>query len=86
MKGRIMAYRGSHHTQRPKQIIVKVEGVSDKSAAVKLHGKKAVWTTPSGKKITGIITQPHGNKGYVRVRFPEKGLPGQALGTEIEIE
>jgi large subunit ribosomal protein L35Ae len=86
MKGVVMSYRGSHKTQNPKQMIIKVEGVDDKEGAEKLRGKMAVWTTPTGKKIEGKIMQPHGNKGAVRVHFSEKGLPGQALGTEVDIE
>ena len=86
MKGIIMNYRGSHKTQNPKQMIVKVEGVNSKADAEKLKGKTVVWTTPTGKKIEGKITQPHGNKGAVRVHFTEKGLPGQALGTAVDVE
>lgn len=86
MKGTILNYRGSHKQQNPRQMLVRVEGVDNKEAAAKLKGKKAVWTSPSGKKIIGILAKPHGNKGVVRVHFREKGLPGQALGTEVEIE
>jgi ribosomal protein L35AE/L33A len=86
MKAIIMNYRGSHHTQRPKHMILHPEGSTSKADAEKFTGKKATWTTKSDKKITGIITAPHGAKGAVRVRFDEKGLPGQSLGTQIEIE
>jgi len=86
MKGVILNYRGSHKQHNVKQMLVKVQGVDDKAAAAKLKGKKAVWTAPSGKKITGIIAQPHGDKGVVRVHYQEKGLPGQALGDSVDIE
>ena len=85
MKAVIAAYRGSHKTQRPKHMILIPEGSNNKEDASKFEGKKAVWTSPSGKKIEGIITKPHGIKGAVRVRFEDKGLPGQALGGDIEI-
>lgn len=81
-----MNYRGSHHTQHPKQMIIQPEGAKSKADAEKLVGKKATWTTKSDKKITGLITAPHGAKGAVRVRFDDGGLPGQSLGTQIEIE
>ncbi len=84
MKGVIVNYRGSHKTQNPYQMIIKVEGIRSREKAEKLVGKTVVWKTPSGKEIKGRITAPHGNKGAVRARF-EKGLPGQALGTEVEI-
>ncbi|MBD3262827.1 50S ribosomal protein L35ae [Candidatus Woesearchaeota archaeon] len=86
MKGIVLNYRGSHKQQNPRQMLVKVEGVDTKEGATKLKNKKVVWTCSSGKKITGIITQPHGNKGVVRVHFREKGLPGQALGDKVDIE
>ena len=66
-------------------MILKVSGVDNKEAAEKLKGKEAVWTSPAGKKLSGIITKAHGNSGAVLARF-EKGLPGQALGTELEIQ
>jgi len=86
MKAVISNYRGSHHTQVNNQMIVHPEGVSTRDDAAKLEGKKAVWTTSSGNKIEGIVTKPHGNKGAVRVRFDHGGLPGQALGTSLDIE
>jgi len=86
MKAIIAAYRGSHKTQRPKHMILLPEGSKTREDAAKFEGKKAVWTSPSGKTIEGIITTPHGGKGAVRVRFDDKGLPGQSLGTEIEIK
>ena len=86
MKGFILAYRGSQKQKNLKQMIVKVEGIDSKEATKKIIGKKVVWTTPSGKKLTGLITQAHGGKGAVRVHFKEKGLPGQALGTPADVE
>ncbi len=80
-----MAYRGSHKTQDTKRMIIQPEGSTSKETAAKLVGKKAIWSTPKGNKIEGIITKPHGGKGAVLVRFDEKGLPGQALGTKLEI-
>jgi ribosomal protein L35AE/L33A len=85
MKAIIMNYRGSHHTQHPKQMIIQPEGASSKADAEKLVGKTATWTSKSGTKISGLITAPHGGNGAVRVRFDDKGLPGQSLGTPIEI-
>ena len=86
MKAVISNYRGSHNTQVNNQMIVIPEGVSTREDAAKLEGKKAIWTTSSGKTIEGIVTKPHGNKGAVRVRFDQGGLPGQALGTSLEIQ
>ncbi|MFH0860929.1 MAG: 50S ribosomal protein L35ae [Candidatus Altiarchaeota archaeon] len=84
MKGTIVNYRGGRHTQKPNQLVVHVEGVKTKEDSKKLMKKKAVWTTPGGNKINGEVSKTHGGKGQVLVKF-EKGLPGQALGTELEI-
>ena len=40
---------------------------------------------PAGKTINGKIAGPHGNKGLVRAIF-EKGLPGQAITTKVEVK
>jgi len=66
-------------------MVIQVEGISTKQDADKLKGKKVIWTSPAGKKLEGKISKAHGSKGAVLVRF-EKGLPGQAIGTEVSIE
>ena len=86
MKAIVSASRGSHNTQHNNQMILVSEELKSREDAEKVSGKKAIWTSTTGKKIEGIITKPHGNKGAVRVRFDNGGLPGQALGTEISIE
>ncbi len=85
MKGTILSYRGGRRTQKVNQLIVMPENSPEKEKALKLIGGKVEWTTPSGKKIVGKVTRLHGSKGAVVVRF-NKGLPGQALGTEVEIK
>ena len=85
MEGTIVNYRGSHKTQYPNQMIVKIEGISTKDKAKELIKKKVTWITPSKKEMTGTITREHGNSGAVRVKF-DKGLPGQAIGTKVKVE
>ncbi|MDP3742350.1 MAG: 50S ribosomal protein L35ae [Candidatus Micrarchaeota archaeon] len=77
-------YRRGRHTEYCEQFIVNVEGVDSSEKAAKLVGKKVVWTTPSGKSIPGKIASTHGNSGKVRVMM-EKGLPGQAVGTKLQV-
>ncbi|MFH1126345.1 MAG: 50S ribosomal protein L35ae [Candidatus Altiarchaeota archaeon] len=84
MKARVINYRGGKRTKKVNQFILQPEKTKTKEEAGKLLGKKVEWTTTSGKKMVGEITRIHGNSGAVVARF-EKGLPGQALGTEIEI-
>jgi len=86
MKGFVVNYRGSLKVKNLKQMIVKVDGINSKKDVPKVIGKKVIWTTPSGKKIEGKITQAHGSKGAVRVLFSDKGLPGQAIGQKVDVE
>jgi len=85
MEGTIVNYRGSHKTQHPNQMIIKVDSIDTKEKAKDLIKKTVSWETPTKKIIKGTITKEHGNKGAVRVKF-EKGLPGQAIGTKVKIE
>lgn len=66
-------------------MIVKVPEVADKEKAAKLVGKEVVWTSPKGKDLIGKASATHGNKGCIRVIF-EKGLPGQSIGTKVEVK
>jgi large subunit ribosomal protein L35Ae len=84
MQGLIVNYRGGLKTQTANQYIIEPEGSKSKASAAKLAGKKVVWKTSKGKPIVGKIMQAHGNNGAVRAKF-SKGLPGQALGTKVEI-
>lgn len=84
MKGRLSNYRRGVHTEYTNQYIVEVEGVSDKPSASGIVGKRVVWKTSTGKEIVGKVSKAHGNSGAVMVRF-DRGLPGQAIGTEVDI-
>ena len=83
-KGIITSYRRGRHTQRNKQMLIKFEYDSDKTAS-KLIGKQVIWETKTGKYIKGKITRTHGKKGVLRARF-EKGLPGDSIGTTVRIK
>lgn len=60
-------------------------GTSDRKKAEKFVGKNVEWKSDAGKIIKGKISSAHGNKGLVRAIF-EKGLPGQAITTEVEVK
>jgi large subunit ribosomal protein L35Ae len=87
MKGIVVNVRRGRHTVYENQAIVRVEGIDSREKAQELVGKEVIWKTPGkkGKVIKGKITAAHGNKGYVRVLF-EKGVPGQMIGDEVEIQ
>ena len=84
MKGKVIQFRRGRKTYTPRHFILNV-GADSRKYSEKFVGKEVVWTSPAGKKITGKIASPHGNKGLVRAIF-EKGLPGQARNTEVEVK
>jgi large subunit ribosomal protein L35Ae len=84
MKAKVVQFRRGLKRIHEKHFILNV-GASSRESAGKFIGKEVIWTSPAGKKITGKISSPHGNKGLVRAIF-EKGLPGQARNTEVEIK
>ena len=84
MKGRISNYRRGVHTEYTNQYVVSVEGVTDRQSADGIVGKRVVWKTSAGKEIVGKVSKAHGNGGAVLVRF-DKGLPGQAVGTDVDV-
>lgn len=85
MEGVIVNFRGSEHHKYPNQMVVKVSGIESKEKARGLVNKSVSWKTPAGNEIKGKVSNIHGNKGTVRVKF-EKGMPGQAIGTKVDIE
>lgn len=85
VSGKVVQYRRGRHNVHDNHFLIEIAGVSKKEDAVKFIGKKVVWTSPAGKKIEGEISNVHGNKGVVRAIF-EKGLPGQAITTTVEIK
>lgn len=83
IKGLVVNYRVGHKTQRSKECIIQFTHVKSISEAGRLIGRKVAWK--NGKnKIIGKIVDLHGKNGLVRARF-RRGLPGQALGTTVEL-
>ena len=83
-KGIVIQFRRSRKRIHEKHFLIDVN-LKNKSEAEKFIGREIIWTSPAGKKIKGKISGAHGNKGLVRAIF-EKGLPGQALTTDVEIK
>ncbi|MEM2995221.1 MAG: 50S ribosomal protein L35ae [Candidatus Bathyarchaeia archaeon] len=82
-QGTVVNYRVGPKTQKPKECIIQFVNVNSIADASRLIGRKVAWKTGKNK-IIGKIVALHGNKGLVRARF-RKGLPGQALGTTVEL-
>jgi len=83
-KASITSFRRGKRTYTPKHFVMSVEGIKTRKDAEKLVGKPVEWKSPAGKVIKGKIASAHGNNGFVRAIF-EKGLPGQAVNTEVEV-
>lgn len=85
MEGVIKNFRRGRTTQKTNHMIIYLDESDNREKASELVGKGVVWKSPKGKEINGKVASAHGNKGAIRVIF-EKGLPGQSLGTKIEIK
>lgn len=84
IKGKVIQFRIGRHTVHEKHFILDV-GAKNREEADKLKGKEVLWKSPAGKTIKGKISSAHGSKGLVRAIF-EKGLPGQAISTGVEVK
>lgn len=85
VKGKILNFRRGRHTITEKHYIIEIDEIKTRKDAKKFAGKSVQWKSPAGRIINGKISDAHGNKGVVRAIF-EKGLPGQAVTTEVEIK
>ena len=83
--GRVLQFRRGKKTIKERHFLIEIEGVETREAASKFEGKEVEWKSPAGKILKGKISAAHGNKGVVRAIF-EKGLPGQAVTTKVEIK
>ena len=81
--GRIMNYRIGIRTQYSRECLIHFNGVDSASQAGRLLGQKVVWKGEK-RKLIGKVIGFHGKNGTVRVKF-KKGVPGQALGTTVEL-
>jgi large subunit ribosomal protein L35Ae len=81
--GRITNYRIGIRTQSSRECLIKFNGVDSAAQAGPLMGQKVVWKGVN-KPLVGKIIGFHGKRGTVRAKF-KKGVPGQALGTTVEL-
>jgi large subunit ribosomal protein L35Ae len=78
-----MNYRIGIRTQYSRECLIKFNGVNSTAQAGSLMGQKVVWRSEN-KKLFGKIVGFHGKSGAVRAKF-KRGVPGQALGTTVEL-
>jgi large subunit ribosomal protein L35Ae len=81
--GRIMNYRIGIRTQMSSECLIQFAQSSTVAQAGQFIGKRVAWKGVN-KKLIGRIVGFHGRNGVVRARF-KKGVPGQALGTTVEL-
>lgn len=84
MKGIVVQFRRGRKVVHERHYLLDF-GLTNREEAKKYAGKVVVWKSPAGKEIKGKISDAHGTKGLVRAIF-EKGLPGQAVTTEVEVK
>jgi len=84
MKGIVVQFRRGRHRIHERHYLLDI-GLQNREEAKKYASKEVEWKSPSGKVIKGKISDAHGNNGLVRAIF-EKGLPGQAMATDIEVK
>lgn len=85
MKAKVIQFRRGRHTTHKRHFLIEIDGIKNKKDAEKFVGKEVEWKSPAGKIIKGKVSSAHGNNGVVRAIF-EKGLPGQAITTGVEIK
>jgi len=65
------------------ECLVQFTEVVSPAQSGQILGQKVLWKGEK-KKFIGKIVGFHGKNGAVRVKF-KKGVPGQALGTIVEL-
>lgn len=85
VNGRVIQFRQGRRTTTPRHMLIEIPSCDNKEKAEKFVGKSVEWKSPAKKSITGKVAATHGTKGVLRVIF-ETGLPGQSIGTEVEVK
>jgi large subunit ribosomal protein L35Ae len=83
---KVIQFRRGRKTFKPRHFLLEIPTITTREKATEFVGKTAIWKS-KGKEpkiIQGKISSAHGGNGVVRAIF-EKGLPGQAIGSEVEI-
>ena len=85
MNGKIVQFRRGRKTVKERHFLIEIDGCKTRKDAEKYVGKEVSWKSSAGTVINGKIAAPHGGNGVVRAIF-ERGLPGQAITTSVEIK
>ncbi len=87
VKGFVIQFRRGRRTQHDRHFLIEIPECDSREKATKYKDKEVSWTSPGKEKkvIKGVVSSAHGNSGVLRCIF-ERGLPGQSIGTEVEVE
>ncbi len=81
--GRITNYRKGIRTQTSHECLIQFDAETAYTQAGGILGKRVLWT--DGKTtLYGKVAGFHGKNGVVVVKF-KKGVPGQAIGTTVQL-
>lgn len=84
MKGILLSMKHEKDKCNPRKAIIRI-GDNTLKKFHQLVGRKVVWIHPkTGKKFIGKIVRLHGKKGCVIAYF-RKQIPGEALGSKVQI-
>ncbi len=83
--GIIVNFRRSRTRFIPRHFIIQPDKCDTREKAQKFVGKEVEWKNKEGTVIKGKIASAHGDNGAIRAIF-ERGLPGQAVATKVEIK
>lgn len=78
-----MNYRIGIKTQKSDECLIQFPSVTNRTESGQLVGRKVVFKDAKTKHA-GKIVGFHGKNGVVIVRF-KKGVPGQAIGSNVEL-
>jgi large subunit ribosomal protein L35Ae len=67
----------------PKWCLIQIKDANSVSEAGRLIGRKVILKYEN-KVFAGKIMDLHGKNGVVKAKF-HKGVPGQAIGTTVEV-
>jgi len=82
--GLVIGYRRGMKRQYENQVLLRVDGVSDRREASRLIGWRVVYKDGKGNVYRGKIVGVHGCNGVVVAVF-RRNLPGQAVGGNVYI-
>ena len=84
-EGIIVNFRRSRTRFIPRHFIIQPDKCDTREKALKFVGKEVQWKNKEGTAIKGKVAAAHGDNGCIRAIF-ERGLPGQAVATKVEIK